>query len=377
MAAVTIPQPIHGNVPGEMEEEPPTPPPTPPPRPLPPPPPSGNPLVHDLQVISRQLKQMQHRNTCLHIRAGIESISLAIAAASGSMQYGPFVAQEKAITERIADAALVPGDRIYREIAGTVLSSEQGAKLLRMRSYYHSVLAEFILMVIIFPGLILLACVVLGGFLAVFEDWSWSVGFEFIVTITCGLATPIGQSNNFNLTSHGGKFCGGIMGMWAIALNGLVVGWASDTKVVNFSIGRITGLFGGSTENALHKAAAILICIFLVSPALLLVFVFGFGALLAFIESWRTHVGGYYLLASVAGLPNPLTSENPVTRLGIGFGVIVSTWGFILSSIIIGFASNLPFPTRAGMKKYLQARLRGYRWMREVVPIDPAAHEDP
>lgn len=210
---------------------------------------------------------------------------------------------------------------------------------------FGSAAREIFLLLIIFPSLILLACLVLGALLASVEAWTWQTGFEYIVSTTCGLANPLGNANNVSPATFLGMTMAGVFGLWALGSTGILCGWASNTMIVNFIVDGITGRLSIEEDKAAtKKVAALLFCIFVLSPLMLSLFVLLCACPLSLAERWAWADGNFYILANVAGLPNPLVQNTPATYFGKLFDAITSAWCFVLGSILIGLASSFPMP---------------------------------
>lgn len=220
---------------------------------------------------------------------------------------------------------------------------------------FRGVVREVFLLLIIFPSLVLLACLVLGALLASVEAWTWQTGFEYIVSTTCGLANPLGNANNVSPATFLGMAMAGVFGLWALGSTGILCGWASNTIIVNFIVDGITARLSIKQDAAAtQKVAALLFCVFVLSPVMLSLFVLLCACPLSFAERWALADGNFYILANVAGLPNPLVQNTPATYFGKLFDAITSAWCFVLGSILIGLASSLPMPEFAVVTRCLK-----------------------
>lgn len=220
-----------------------------------------------------------------------------------------------------------------------------------------SVLTELLLLLVILPGIILVLCMALGGIIAGMEGWTFWVGAQYIISLTCGLATPLGNANSAPIpSSHMGRIFAGLMGVWTLGITGVVSGWASNLETVSGTLRSVerccTVVEKCCTPSGMptrrrtwvRTLIQVSVVVFGVTPAVLTVFVLLLGCILAAVESWPWQDGALYLLADVAGLPDPLVSVAPTSATGKLFTVVVSLWMFMFGGLAIGIASSIELP---------------------------------
>lgn len=269
-------------------------------------------LLQELQMILRHLEQLQHK---VDVQSAIENLQAAVVQAK---EKGEGASQD-----------------------GTVKEKDVRKKV-KKASVLKAALQETLLLWVVFPGLVMLACAVLGAILAGVEHWPWRTGWQYVVSITCGLANPLGNAANVSPTTEVGMISAGVCGMWTIGLTGVISGWASDTTVVAILSAAIRRFCQAEDRHPCRSMLALVLSLFVFSPIALGAFVMVLGCVLSKFEEWPWSDGAYYILANVAGLPNPLVSNTPIGRTGGFTSVIVSLWGFMFSSIIIGLAGAMP-----------------------------------
>ena len=78
-----------------------------------------------------------------------------------------------------------------------------------------------LVLLVLVPGFVMLAAVVIAALLAVCEDWSIAVGFRYMISAMCGLGNPLTQRTP---QSAAGRIIAIVCASWQMAIGGTVVG---------------------------------------------------------------------------------------------------------------------------------------------------------
>jgi len=210
----------------------------------------------------------------------------------------------------------------------------------------HEIGKEMLIILFVIPAVIWVVCAVLGLILAAFEDWDGKTGREYVLSIVCGLTTPLGNANNVSPVSTMGMIAAGLVGTWALGATGLVSAWSSDTKLLEVYARNLDKMGGAvGADRPFRKLFLVWLQLIIVTPTFLFVIIIMLGCILAALEQWDYSDGVFYLLADISGQPNPLVGVTPGGDAKIFFSEVVSLWLFVFGSAAIGSATLLTLPS--------------------------------
>ena len=176
---------------------------------------------------------------------------------------------------------------------------------------------------VMLPLLTVAVCLVIGLALAASEGWNVRTSLQMMISVICGLTTPLGNANNVWPTTAFGKVWMALASIWALGIAGVVIGQFGAQGLFDACHMQLLRCFGASVNGSevrllrnRRAIAAALVQLFVVAPLIFATFSILLGALLAAAEQWTWTTGIQYVVANVAGLPNPLVSEVPVTSYG-------------------------------------------------------------
>ena len=261
------------------------------------------------------------------------------------------------------------------------------------------ILMELFSFFVLVPVALLVLTSALGGVLAVTEDWTWLTGFQFVFSVQCGLANPLGQANNVNPVTDFGRLMTGLVAAYTLTFSGAIASVFEWSHLIDMSMlpfrwlmcqlekcwsfvryqKHRPWLFVTREHRPVH-ALSILVSAFIFAPILLIVPCVLFGLILAVGETrqspgcavgsggsagrmllsnasvaaasaaasatchdeqWPWSAGFFYLLADAAGLPNPLVNESPTGDFGQGWSVYVGLLTFEIGAIAIGYGADV------------------------------------
>ena len=78
-----------------------------------------------------------------------------------------------------------------------------------------------VVLLVLVPGFVMLAAVVIAALLAACEDWSIAVGFRYMISAMCGLGNPLTERTP---QSPAGRLIAIVCASWQMAIGGTVVG---------------------------------------------------------------------------------------------------------------------------------------------------------
>ena len=182
---------------------------------------------------------------------------------------------------------------------------------------------------LIAPVLILLICVVLGALLAVCEGWPFKDGYYFVAGSISG-AAGFTKGSHDDLTIIG-EILEILISITALTLAGGVVGLAS---IMSLSSELPEMLNVNDWRNALAT-------LFVFIPVVVLVFCFLTGALFALLEGWPLRDGFEYIVQTVCGLANPLTSAVPESDHAKVVALVFAVASLGITSVIVGIVGSM------------------------------------
>lgn len=192
--------------------------------------------------------------------------------------------------------------------------------------------AMLVLMFFIVPCAIFFTSGVFGSVLAAAEEWSWTTGFDYVVSNVAGLSNPL---TSVSPTSTIGIFLDVIVSVWAMLLANSFMGVTANMGCVQ----RIIDSMPGTTLAFMRYT-------FVYIPVVLLVLSLFVGIMLASIEDWSPLTGFLFSVSALCGLANPLTSVSPITTGGAFVELIGVLAELTLGGAIIGIVSSHPLCNR-------------------------------
>ena len=179
------------------------------------------------------------------------------------------------------------------------------------------------------PVLVLLICVVLGALLAACEGWPFKDGYYLVAGSISGAAGFTNGSED-ELTIIG-EILEILISITALTLAGGVVGLAS---IMSLSSELPEMLNVNDRKNAL-------VTLFVFIPVVVLVFCFLTGALFAAAEGWPLRDGFEYIVQTVCGLANPLTSAVPESDHAKTIALVFAVASLGITSVIVGIVGAM------------------------------------
>ena len=203
-----------------------------------------------------------------------------------------------------------------------------------------------------------------GAILAEVEGWKIKDGFYYIISMLCGLPTPLTEVDP---DTDEGKLVDVIVALWALALAGTIIGVVGGLSVINRLVDAAES-FGQRFKRAAKKAVTgsdeeapaaagedgeekpvslalniltFLVFIFIVIPIVIILVAVIFGFILAEVEGWKIKDGFYYIISMLCGLPNALTDVTPDSDEGKIVDIIIALWALSLAGTIIGIVGGM------------------------------------
>ena len=203
-------------------------------------------------------------------------------------------------------------------------------------------LRSILLSFIIFPIVISVAAFALGAAMAEIEGWDMAVGFFYLMSIICGMATPIGEAGNVTPVEGISAVGSLVVALWSHGMVGIIVGLVDD-MVAKLVLRRMS--LWNPEAKPWRMLLLSLLWMLVVAPLTILCIAGLCGAVLSVcIEHWGPTNGFYYFVGNAVGLPNPLVPYSPHTELGAGVDVYFTIILFGTSAIFLGIAARVPFP---------------------------------
>ena len=217
---------------------------------------------------------------------------------------------------------------------------------------------------IFIPITVMLMGAFFGAILAEVEGWKIKDGFYYIISMLCGLPTPLTEVDP---DTDEGKLVDVIVALWALALAGTIIGVVGGLSVINRLVDAAES-FGQRFKRAARKAVTgsdeeapaaagddgeekpvslalniltFLVFIFIVIPIVIILVAVIFGFILAEVEGWKIKDGFYYIISMLCGLPNPLTDVTPDSDEGKIVDIIIALWALSLAGTIIGIVGGM------------------------------------
>jgi len=214
------------------------------------------------------------------------------------------------------------------------------------------------------PITVMLMGAIFGFILAEVEGWKIKDGFYYIISMLCGLPTPLTEVDP---DTDEGKLVDVIVALWALALAGTIIGVVGGLSVINRLVDAAES-FGQRFKRAARKAMTgsdeeapasagedgeekpvsltlnvltFLIFIFVIIPIVIILVAVLFGFILAEVEGWKIKDGFYYIISMLCGLPNPLTDVTPDSDEGKIVDIIIALWALSLAGTIIGIVGGM------------------------------------
>ena len=217
---------------------------------------------------------------------------------------------------------------------------------------------------IFIPITVMLMGAFFGAILAEVEGWKIKDGFYYIISMLCGLPTPLTEVDP---DTDEGKLVDVIVALWALALAGTIIGVVGGLSVINRLVDAAES-FGQRFKRAAKKAVTgsdeeapaaagedgeekpvslalniltFLVFIFIVIPIVIILVAVIFGFILAEVEGWKIKDGFYYIISMLCGLPNALTDVTPDSDEGKIVDIIIALWALSLAGTIIGIVGGM------------------------------------
>ena len=217
---------------------------------------------------------------------------------------------------------------------------------------------------IFIPITVMLMGAFFGAILAEVEGWKIKDGFYYIISMLCGLPTPLTEVDP---DTDEGKLVDVIVALWALALAGTIIGVVGGLSVINRLVDAAES-FGQRFKRAARKAVTgsdeeapaaagedgeekpvslalniltFLVFIFIVIPIVIILVAVIFGFILAEVEGWNIKDGFYYIISMLCGLPNALTDVTPDSDEGKIVDIIIALWALSLAGTIIGIVGGM------------------------------------
>lgn len=176
---------------------------------------------------------------------------------------------------------------------------------------------------LVLPLLAIAVCLVIALALMPSEGWDLQTSMQMMISVICGLTTPIGNANNVWPSTAFGQFWIALASVWALCLTGVVIGQFVAQGLFNACHVQLLRCFGASiqkNEKGLLRSRKAMITalvqVFFLAPLLFATVATILGVLLAATEQWRWTTGIQYVVANMAALPKALVTETPVTTFG-------------------------------------------------------------
>ena len=217
---------------------------------------------------------------------------------------------------------------------------------------------------IFIPITVMLMGAFFGAILAEVEGWKIKDGFYYIISMLCGLPTPLTEVDP---DTDEGKLVDVIVALWALALAGTIIGVVGGLSVINRLVDAAES-FGQRFKRAARKAVTgsdeeapaasgedgeekpvslalniltFLVFIFIIIPIVIILVAVIFGFILAEVEGWKIKDGFYYIISMLCGLPNALTDVTPDSDEGKIVDIIIALWALSLAGTIIGIVGGM------------------------------------
>jgi len=186
----------------------------------------------------------------------------------------------------------------------------------------------FFMLCVIVPNVVMCVCFLLGTFLALIESWEPVLGLEYMLSTVLGLSVPLTSASPVTTFGIATDYVASIWAMLLITTAmGLAAGMCLITKMADTVPQSKNGFF---------------LVLLGVLPILLIVLTALLGGIMASIEDWSYQNGFYFMIGSVCGLANPLTTVVPNSAEGAFFEVMCVSVEICLGGAIIGIVGAHP-----------------------------------
>eukprot|EP00966_Prymnesium_polylepis_P074209 1722299-Prymnesium_polylepis.1 len=146
---------------------------------------------------------------------------------------------------------------------------------------------ELLQLLLVFPAYMFVLCLIFGGVIALLEDWDWRMGWQYTLSITGGLASPLGAAVNASPTSTLARLAAGVCGIFTVSFTGLIAAWASKLQLVWLYTRRLALLFNAHpADRPIRSLVAFLFHAVVVVPCVVTVYIIAFGCVLSVVENW-------------------------------------------------------------------------------------------
>ena len=206
--------------------------------------------------------------------------------------------------------------------------------------------AQFALsLIIVFPAIIGLVCLVFGGIISAAEEWpDVTGGFFYLMACVCGMVNPL---TPLNPSSTVGILWAGLISFCSLGISGLVVSLVTSQPLIAHFALWMSKTVKRATPAGRHaaimlKVGLIAFLVVIVTPILMWGATCLLAAVMAAAEGWLYSDAIAFVAGDLAGFPNPVVNVMPVTVFGRFFASVEAIWGLILSSLVQGiFVSSL------------------------------------
>ena len=185
------------------------------------------------------------------------------------------------------------------------------------RSLALQIIRELVFLAVLVPAITWSLAWGLGEIIRQAESWQRArSGMNYALAVIIGMAQPIGQAANLNPETTVGRVWSGICGIWALAMIGVIADYSGSLRIAQGQVRLLGRLFRADPQTRPWRQLGMLAFVALVlAPLYASLILIVFGLILAHLEGWAGANGVWYLLATFAGLPNPLVNNNPVRFL--------------------------------------------------------------
>jgi hypothetical protein len=179
------------------------------------------------------------------------------------------------------------------------------------------------------PLCLFIICIILGGILAAVEGWSFLNGFYFIANDVTGTGPFFSDPGEISVF---GEIMEIIISVIAVTCAGAVVG-LSALMSLSSDLPNKLGIIDSPKRGAF--------AIFIIIPAVVILFSFILGALFAWGEGWAVRSGFEFIIQTVCGLAAPLTGEAPKSDHAKIFALLIAVAALGITSVIVGLVGAM------------------------------------
>lgn len=194
--------------------------------------------------------------------------------------------------------------------------------------WLKNVMSMAVLLVCVVPLSVLAVSLFFGGFTAISEGWVYGVGFEYVLSNVAGLSVAL---TSVVPTSMLGEVVDVFLSLWAMLLACTFMGIAGGMTLVVRMIEKMPPTVLGFFRY-----------IFIYIPVALLVLSLATGVVIGAIEGWSFVDGFFFMVGSMCGLANPLTSVAPVSPSGMFVEVLCMVGELTLGGAVVSIVGAHP-----------------------------------